>query len=62
MEENHGEFGESLVVHQILPSKFKNILLHKQRKQEVAKVALTKNFWWEIWQSFPLPKFMLYST
>ena len=44
-EENLGEFGESLVVHQILTmSQHINKDVKKANKQEFAKILLTKSF------------------
>ena len=41
-EENLGEFGESLVVHQTLPSKLRQCLVKKANKQEFPKGLLAK--------------------
>ena len=39
-----GVFGESLVVRQILPSKFKQWLVKKANKQEFTKLLVAKSF------------------
>ena len=39
-----GDFGQSLVIHQILPSKLMMCTIKKANKQEFAKVFLSQTF------------------